>query len=258
MSIKCTEIIFTIASPLTVKLSGGTSTIIPHKINKEIVSLEMPNNYDISLGDCLKVKERPYKINIINKKKYNRTTIYELKTAERNKSSLFIFPMLGGSRRLFMYKRQFVNAFIKDNKSDENYIILLYRYSTDPLFYKFERTLEQFKDFITSYNPDPYHTVFVFNIPETHIENFKKFKTGKYSEMDDLYKLKILDFHGMDIDDLLGQILFKAEERKIFLENKLDTKLEKNSELLIIIDIEDETLNPEYYFKCNEYEKEEI
>ena len=67
MSIKCTEVIFTPISPLIVKISGGTSLIVPHVIDKEIVSLEMPNNYDISLGDCLKVKERPYKINIINK-----------------------------------------------------------------------------------------------------------------------------------------------------------------------------------------------
>lgn len=257
MSIKCAEVIFTPVSPLTVKLSGGTSLIVPHKIDDEIVSLEMPNDYTIPLKQCVKIKGLPYKINIIEKSKINKTLTYNLKIAERNKSSLFILPMLGGNRAVFLYNKQFINAFIGDDENKDK-IILLYRYSADPLYYKFEKFLENFRDFLKSYNPDPYHSVFIFKIPEIHEKNFEKFKNGQYSKMNDLYKLRILDFHGMEIDNILGQILFKSDERKKSLESKLGLKLEKNSELLSIINSEEEILDLDYYLNCKQNEKYEV
>ena len=50
------------------------------------------------------------------------------------------------------------------------------------------------------------------------------------------------------IDGLqLGQILFKSKERKRLLEKKLDAILPEDSELLSIINLEEETFNPEIY-----------
>ena len=72
--------------------------------------------------------------------------------------------------------------------------------------------------------------------------------------MDDVYKLKILDFHDMDIDQALGQILFKSEERRLTLEAKLDAEIDQQSELLSVLDMEKETLNLKYYLN----EKKEI
>lgn len=246
MSIKCTEIIFTPISSLACRVSGGTTSIIPHEVNGEILSLEMPSGNSICVGDCLKVKTEPYKINMIEKITSNNILFYKLKVADKNKSSLFILPMLDGNRHYFMYDSLLMNVFIGD---DENLdcIILLYRWSMDPLFVKLERNFKNSSLFKASYNPDPYHVIFVFDIPEYHMENFNKFKKGKYSKLDDLYKLRILQFHEMDIDGVLGQILFKSRERKLLLEEKLDIELDKNAELLSILQPKDEILNLKYY-----------
>ena len=59
------QIIFTIASPLTVKLSGGTSTIVPHKIDNEIVSLILPSSKTLVKGEKLLVKDKSFRINYL-------------------------------------------------------------------------------------------------------------------------------------------------------------------------------------------------
>ena len=58
----------------------------------------------------------------------------------------------------------------------------------------------------------------------------------------------------MDIDQALGQILFKSEERRLTLEAKLDAEIDQQSELLSVLDMEKETLNLKYYLN----EKKEI
>ena len=65
--------------------------------------------------------------------------------------------------------------------------------------------------------------------------------------MEDIYKLKILDFHDMDIDQVLGQILFRSDERRQELEKKLNAEIDKTSELLSALDKEKETLNLKHY-----------
>ena len=246
MSIKCTEVIITPTTPLTCKVSGGTNSIITHKVKNKIVSLELADNKIISLGDKIKVKNLPYKVNIIEKNITNGILYYNLKIAERNKSSLFILPMLGGNRRLFLYDKSLLNCFIGFG-SRQDCIVLFYRWSSDPLFARFEKALQKFRSFVLVHNPDPYHIIFVFKVPQEYKEDFQKFKQGKYSRMGDLYKLKILDFHNMDIEGVLAQILFRSEIRRKSLQEKLDVEISTESELLSIINEDDEILNLEKY-----------
>ena len=246
MSIKCKDVLFSPAGALGFKIHGGTSSIVPHYKDDEIVSLEMPEDYFIALGDAMKVKKKPYKVNIIEKIIKDGVLTYSLKIAERTKCSLFLLPMLGGTRRLFMFNNQLLNAFLGYGEYSDK-IVLLYRWSVDPLFAKFEQALKKFDSFEHSFDPDPYHVVFIFNIPTNHALDFKYLKSSKYSKMDDIYKLKILDFHGMDIDMALGQILFRSAERRLELEEKLDAEIDEKSELLSVLDLEKETLNLKYY-----------
>ena len=251
MAVKCKETIFSPINSLSFRISGGTTSIVPHYIEDTIVSLEMPEDYTIALGDKLKIKKKPYKVNIIEKHQQGKTLYYDLKIAERTKTSLFILPMLGGTKKLFMYNSLFMNAFIGDHEF-ENHIVLLYRWSQDPLFMKFEQALTTFKTFVKRYDPDPYHVVFVFTIPSRHKANYKRFLKSKYSLLNDIYKLKILEFHGMEIDGALGQILFRSEERKLQLEEKLDAALPEDSELLSLIDPKIENLDVNHYLEKND------
>ena len=246
MGINCKEVIFKPKAPLYFIISGGTLSITPQYKDGKIVSLAMPDNYFITVGDTIKIKNEPYKVNIINKVMHNGVLTYHLKTAERTKSSIFVLPMLSGNRSLFLYDSHLINAFIKTD-TIEDHIILLYSWSQDPLFAKFDLALKKFRDFVTSYDADPNHVVYIFSIPKKHRKNFKLFKAGKYSKLSDEYKLKILDFHNMGVESALAKILFKSNERKVELERKLNAELPEDSELLSIIDIDKETLDLNYY-----------
>ena len=89
--------------------------------------------------------------------------------------------------------------------------------------------------------------MFVFEVPRKHVRNYKKFLNGKYSHFSKSYKFDLLEFHNKDIHDDLGQVLFRGDKRRKALEKKLGTELPENSEVLSIIDIEQETYDSEIY-----------
>ena len=89
--------------------------------------------------------------------------------------------------------------------------------------------------------------MFVFDIPKGFEREYRAFILGKYSKFSRDYKLDILDFHNLDIENEIGQILFKSDKRRKLLEERLDAEIPEKSELLSIIQVEDETFNPEIY-----------
>ena len=247
MAIKCTQLIYTPINALSIRISGGTNSLIPHKVNNKIISLEDSEGINISLGLITEVRKFKYKINIIEQIQKNDILYYDLITAKRTKSSTFILPMLGGERRLFFWNKLFMNAFvgIEDKK---NCIVLLYKFSMDPLFLKFEKALKTFKSFSEKIDIDPYHVIFIFNIPKEHIKNYNKLKEGKYSEMDEEYKFDILEFHNFDFKSgQVAQVLWKSDKRRIAMEEILDAKINSNSELLTAIDFDSEIYDLETY-----------
>ena len=48
MAIKCTNLIYTPINGLTVRISGGTASLIPHTLKNKIVSLESEGNIIIT------------------------------------------------------------------------------------------------------------------------------------------------------------------------------------------------------------------
>jgi hypothetical protein len=171
---------------------------------------------------------------------------YDLSTAKRTKSSTFIVPMLGGERRLFFWNKLFMNAFVGiEDKKD--CIVLLYKFSIDPLFLKFEKALQKFKSFSEKIDVDPHHVLFIFNIPDEHIKNYNKLKKGKYSELSENYKFQILEFHNLDVKDQVAQVLWKSDKRRKAMEKKLDAEIDSNSELLTAIDFDTEIYDIETY-----------
>ena len=166
--------------------------------------------------------------------------------AKRTKSSTFVMPMLSGNRDLYFWNRLFVNCFIATNDHD-NCIALLYRFSTDPLYVKFQRALSKFATFKDKYCPSSGYEMFIFGVPKKHIRNYNKFLRGEYSKLSSTYKKSLLDFHNATARDEVGQILYKDPKRRKALEYKLDIELPEDSELLSIIDIDKETYDSEIY-----------
>ena len=246
MGIKCKEVIFSPTAPLYFTISGGTLSITPQYKDNKIVSLAMPDDYFITIGDTIRIKDDLYKVNIIDKVLDEKILTYHIKTAERTKASIFILPMLSGRKNLFLYDSQLINAFIGYDTLDDH-LVLLYRWSGDPMFAKFDIALRKFPTFVRVFDADIQHTVYIFSIPKKHMKNFQLFKKGKYSKLDDEYKLKILDFHNMGVESALSKILFKSDERRKELEDKLNADIPEDSELLSVINLKDEILNLNYY-----------
>ena len=246
MAVKCKDLIYTPLDALSFRISGGTHLLTPNKENNTIQSLESPSGPIFSLGTTVEIKRRKYKVNIITEIKISEKKYYIISIAKRTKASTFILPMLTGHRELYFWNKLFVNCFIATEEED-NCIALLYRWSSTPLYIKFEKASSKFKTFKRRYDPNPNYVMFIFDIPKKQIKNYKKFIKGQYSKLSQNYKFNILEFHNKDLEDEVGQILFKSEKRKKALENKLATTLPDDSELLSIIDIKNETYNSEIY-----------
>lgn len=248
MAVKCDQLTYTPISPLTFRISGGTKVLIPHKNSDGVIhSLEGPKDLNLTLGLTLKVKRLKYKINIIEEKWIKNVLVYDLSIAKHTKSSIFLVPMFGGNRSLYMWSQLFMNCFLYE-EDNVPHIQLLYRFSGDPLFLKFEKALKKFDNYVRKEDPNSNFVLFTFTIPARQKSNYNKFIKGQYSKFSKLYKMNLLEFHNYGTDSLIGQVIFKAKARKRSLEKLLGCPLDKDSELLSIINIKNEVFNPEIYF----------
>tara|TARA_R110000737_G_scaffold137015_2_gene167903 strand:+ start:1252 stop:2031 length:780 start_codon:yes stop_codon:yes gene_type:complete len=240
----------------TVRLISDFSVCTVAKENKAIQSLTfdyLDGPCVISVGNTITVGEKSrFKINIIVEYKNTDGSIshYDLLVAATNTSSIMVLPLLGGNRALFMWDQMFVNAFVA-TEDNTNCIALLYKYSAQPLFVKFEAALCSFRTFVKRIDPDPYHVLFIFDIPKDAKSSYEYIKNGQYSLIDDKWKFKILQFHGFDAHGHTGQILFQAPTLRKTLEEQLQVVLTEDAELYDKLDITKETYNPEYYTPKN-------
>lgn len=231
-----------ILSPLEFNVNGYESLITDVEFGDKIMSIDLPDGRNFSVGQTVLLNKTPYKVNMIEKK---QTSEYVCRVANRTKSSLLLMPMFNGDRRLYMYSKLLLNCFMGENLDT---LVLVYRFSGESTFLRFESALKSFKNFIKSEDPNEYCVKFEFNIPNRLLKNFDHFINGKYSKFDAEYKEQILKFHDFDIHSQVAEILFKAESRRTALEKKLDVKLPADAELLSKINIDKEIFNIEDYF----------
>jgi|TARA_B110000908_G_scaffold71507_1_gene86336 hypothetical protein len=242
--VKCNDLTYALVNALTVRVGGGTKALTAHKVDGVIHSIEGEGSICFTLGLTIEVKKQKYKINLIEEKWINNILVFEVSIAKRTKSFTYILPMLGPGKELFMIDR-LVNVFTS-TQNNKNCIAILYRYSGDPLFLKLEQAFKKFSYFREIEDVDPYHVLFVFNVPDKYKSVYRNFIKGKYSKFNKLYKLHILDFFNLTKDSQVCQVLFKSPARRLVLDKLLGTELPENSELLSIID-EKETYNPDIY-----------
>lgn len=246
MAVKCDQLIYNPVNALTFRITGGTKTIIPHSVDGIIKSLEASDTIIFEVGEIVKIKYFKYRIKSITRKYKKGVLYYDLSMAKRTKASTFIMPMLGGARRLFFWTRLFLNCFIK-TEEEKLCIALLYRQSDDPLFIKFEKALSKFRSFNKIYHPTENTIMFIFNISKDCQKDFKRFIYGEYSKLSSQYKIDIMRFHDQAIDDEIGQVLYKDPKRKEQMEHKLGVTFEDETELLSIMNINEETFKIEEY-----------
>ena len=250
--VTCQTVQFIPINGRTVRLTGDFSVCTTEKDGKNIKTLtfDFPDGpCIITVGNTITVGDTArFKVNVIveAKSSFGITTHYDLLTAPLTTSSTMALPFLGGNRSLFMWDKMFVNAFVA-TEGYEDCIALLYRYSGQPIFTKFESALCSFRTFIKRIDPDPYHVLFIFDIPEDAKPSYEHFRNGRYSLIDDKWKFKILEFHGFDAHGHTGQVLFQAPALRKSLEEELQVILPEDAELYDKIKMTKERYNPEYY-----------
>jgi hypothetical protein len=231
-----------------VRLSGDVLQFTPILTeDKEIVELAGPE-MSYKIGQVIKPKARyPFKINHIHKISNGVSPIgYDFTYARQNLSSIFAAPLLGGRRDLFLWDKNFINAFIA-TPDDEDVIALLYRFSGEPLFLKFEAALEAFRTFKYKIDTDSYHVLFVFDVPDGAKSSYDHFINSRYSEIDDIVKLKILDYHSFTMDGQTAKVLFKSPSLREELQDKLNCTIPEGNELHSVLDMNQERFDPDYY-----------
>ena len=235
------QVKWALESPLAFSLEGE----LRFNSAKDVITSVSFNDPEltISVGDTQMFRKMPFKVNIIDK---TSSTKCELKVAPRTKSSVFIMPMLSGSKELYFYNTLFLNCFIA-TEDHPNSIILLYRFSGSALFLKFEQALKKFTTFKDMIDPSPHHVMFVFDIPTKYKDDYNKFILGKYSHFSPELKAAIFKFHKTDMHSSLGQILYKSEKRRLRLSQNLGMEIPPDMELFDIPDAEDEIYNPKIY-----------
>lgn len=233
-----------------VRLSGDVEQFTPSlNENGEIISLDGPQT-SYSVDQVIKPKVRyPFKINHIHKipNGFGGAIGYDFIYAKQNLSSIFAAPLLGGKRDLFLWDKNFINAFV-ETPDEANVIAMLYRFSGDPLFLKFESALASFRTFKYKLDTDPFHVLFVFDVPDGCKSSYEHLINSRYSEMDDFIKLKILEYHSFNMDGQTAKVLFKSDSLRSELEAKLDCTIPKSNELHSVLDMSQEKFNPDYYY----------
>tara|TARA_R110002020_G_scaffold233207_2_gene444959 strand:+ start:1795 stop:2385 length:591 start_codon:yes stop_codon:yes gene_type:complete len=178
----------------------------------------------------------------------------ELKRIKENvkptKTVDFVLPLLGYSKAdLSPY---LVNAYLGDTSmTDWDFespdVFVLLRWIYNHSFKEMEKMLENDKYFKVSYDPIDGYIMFVFTISPSFKPDFIRFMNGKYSELSDPAKIRIMRHRTKQSP--MPLILDKDSSLKEHWENKIGVQLSSNDEVWPIVNRNDEI------FDKNEFKK---
>lgn len=83
---------------------------------------------------------------------------------------------------------------------------------------------------------------YLMDIPIEFLEDYRKIISSKYSTIEDIYKKKIIKFHGIRSDSKYKKILYREESYYKEMEEKLAVNISRLAEIGDAINIEQETL----------------
>ena len=192
----------------------------------------------------------PYLVNsIIN---YAEDKYLEVSTCPLTKGSQFLLPMLfESSSEISIWRNNFINVYVTYEGSKKGLgICLLYRFSSELAYSKFEDFLLKHKSFDSLHEPDKYHTLYEFKVPEEFISDFLEITEGRYSKTSERYKRRVMSFFGFKEGGTMHGILYKSEKLRQEREEEYDLPsgaLSSEDELYDQFNLEEET----YWNKYN-------
>jgi hypothetical protein len=234
-----------IKDSLTLRVPWHPEIVVKEEdgIITSVQPVELP---EITIGTRVTVNKQPYRINRIQASGIHPQISYDLMMAQRTKSSLFLLPMLPGTKRSYMTERVLINAFCAIPE-DPRCIALLYRFHGSKEFNTLETMLKGLPEFLSMQDVTKHTVLYVLSVPEQFTEDYNLFLTGSYSKLSEAFKQRLLRFHECGPESQLGQILYRNEKRKKALEESLEVKLDTEAEVLSIPDIDRETYQHHIY-----------
>ena len=159
-----------------------------------------------------------------------------------NRSYGYVLPLLE-LKPLFVLNRQFKGCFIgdKDYPELDNHVFLLYEFTGHTWFLEFETKLKDHDQFITGYEPDKKHSMYVYEIPEKYKDDLALLKQSKYSQIKDSAKQQILSFYQEVYPEsvkTLENVLYKKEDSYLSWEKVINQGLPRGRWTTIPRDME--------------------
>lgn len=228
--------ILDIVSGRVLRISGVSNMVKEKKEGRDIISINLGDDIVYKINQEIPTKYGVYKIKRIVRELYNSVGkfIYSLVVDKRNKTTRFLLPILGEKMSSFN-ETYFINAYIDvedvTRKTDVNCLYLLYRFRATKEYLDFEEKLQNHEQYRGHYEPDKHHTIYLFEIPDNYIDEYRLFLKGKYSEFSNEYKYQIMNFFNFDTDGDTYQILNRGDKRRIKMEEDLGVSIPKNIEL---------------------------
>jgi len=215
--------------------------------NGEICNIDYPS-FKLSLKETLVINNEKFKVQKIKLKKtdyFNKLFLY---SSVFSRSSNFITPLIVKTKNEVSFDKYFMNCYVGNELTGDygKFIYIHLRYKPIIELEEVEKKLVDNENFIESKNTDKQYTLYKFKVPEEFLNDYNLIISGKYSQISDNAKLRILSFHNATKTSKIFQILYKKEELRMFLENELQEKLPKNAELHGLMIPEEETFLKDY------------
>jgi len=228
--------ILDIVSGRVLRISGVSDLVKEKKERRDIISIDLGDDILYKINQEIPTKYGIYKIKRIVRELYdsNGKFIYALVVDKKNKTTRFLLPMFGDSMGSF-FETYFINAYLDvediDKKTDTLCLYLLYRFRATKEYLDFEEKLQNHEQYRGHYEPDKHHTIYLFEIPDEYIDEYRLFLKGKYSEFSNDYKYQIMKFFNFDAEGDTFQILNRGDRRRKKIEEDLGVKIPKEIEL---------------------------
>ena len=129
----------------------------------------------------------------------------------KTKSYTYFLPFLADEA--LDIKKNLVNVFLGDEDKPEleDHIFLLYKFSADEEFLRFEEEVTWSIYYETQYDCDKHHVMIVFRRPECWKEEMQIILDGRYSETSKKYKRMMTRFHELPEYSQIVGVLYRKE-----------------------------------------------
>lgn len=225
-------------NPRFVSISANSKLISEVEKCGKITEIYHSSGVSIKTNQNVIIKDSLYKINkIIKEITEDNKSQYRLINYELSKTSQFILPLLGLSRKELEVDTILCNAFIGyRNRDYGKYLYLLYRCDDEDLFNKVEDILLDLELKITTEYSDESFCLLRLEFPKRFNVDIQIIIQGKYSKISEKAKFCILEYYKAKKNSSVYQILYKTKDRKYMLEEVIGDILPEDAELFSTFD----------------------